>query len=139
MGLVERAAYFEYVRDVTNVGIVQLPGYTDFVQVFWLVRLELLSLYVDFLLFDETQIELHLFPQLGVLFLENLDSVHILHRLVLGLVQLIFSQLHLFLHVLLEAAFVEHMNATLSLISAVAEAIQGLEVSALISRLVEVA
>ena len=43
------------------------------------------------------------------------------------------------LHVQLNVAFVEHVNATLSLISAVAEAIQGLEVSALISCLVEVA
>ena len=55
------------------------------------------------------------------------------------MVKLLLGQLHLLLHVQLNVAFVEHVNATLSLISAVAEAIQGLEVSALISRLVEVA
>ena len=62
-----------------------------------------------------------------------------LHCLLLCIVQLILGQLHLLLNVQLYVAFVEHMNATLGLIGAVAEAIQGLEVSTLIRRPVEVA
>ena len=119
--------------------MTELSSDADLVQILRLVRFRLHLFDIGFLLLNEAKIKLHLFLELRVLFFQNLGAVNMLHCLRFRLLKLILGQLHLLLNVQLDVAFVEHVNATLGLIGAVAEAIQGLEVSTLIRRPVEVA